>query len=193
MRAADPKIELRARSGRPVLLREPGGELDPARLNLPDPLLAALREWATVVETVQHEDSTRTAELVSRRGRHLALRLAAATGAEVSYLDPLNGRRDQFGSRADRDLPPPEETPWGTGLAVTGIVGALVATILMLVTLGMADINIVLAVVINLGIAAGFAPSVWFGRSIPAWRWVVFGIGAGVVAAWLGLVLSLLG
>ncbi len=76
---------------------------------------------------------------------------------------------------------------------MTGIVGALVATILMLVTLGMADINIVLAVVINLGIAAGFAPSVWFGRSIPTWRWVVFGIGAGVVAAWLGLVLSLLG
>ncbi len=98
MRAADPKIELRARSGRPVLLREPGGELDPARLNLPDPLLAALREWATVVETVQHEDSTRTAELVSRRGRHLALRLAAATSSAAAPTATCHPRKKPPGA-----------------------------------------------------------------------------------------------
>ncbi|KAA5824651.1 DUF2537 domain-containing protein [Saccharopolyspora hirsuta] len=193
--------ELHARSGRAVLVRDADQEVDPSRLRLPDSLVEALHEWAHVAEAA-HEEDTAAAdrELISQRGRQLAMRLAAETGGQVGYLDPLSGRLDRIGRprpapphRFAVPVPAEEPTPWGPGLVVSTIVGAIATVTLVVVTLGLADVSGVLAAVVNLAVAAGFAPSIWLGRNIAVWRWVAYGTAAGIVLAWLVLLLSLLG
>ncbi|MEV0703845.1 DUF2537 domain-containing protein [Saccharopolyspora sp. NPDC050389] len=203
MDARETGWELHARSGRAVLVRGVGREVDPARLRLPGSLVAALHEWAHVVETVQAEETAdTTAELVSRRGRQLAMRLAAETGGQIGYVDPLSGELDRIGrprsAHAMRGwrggtIAPVQPTPWGPGLVISAIIGAIVAVTLVVVTLGLADVSGILAAVVNIAVAAGFAPSIWLGRSVPVWRWAAYGTAAGIVAAWIALLLSLLG
>ncbi|GAA0511782.1 hypothetical protein GCM10011581_02000 [Saccharopolyspora subtropica] len=194
--------ELHARSGRAVLVRGTEREIDPARLRLPDALVAALHEWAHVAQEVGERGSADTAaELVTRRGRQLAARLAAETGGRIGYVDPVSGELDHVGrSRSAHavqlrgaPLAPVPPTPWGPGLVVSAIIGAIVVVTLVVVTLGLADVSGVLATVVNLAVAAGFAPSIWLGSRIPVWRWVAYGTAAGIVAAWIALLLSLLG
>ncbi|WP_184728918.1 DUF2537 domain-containing protein [Saccharopolyspora phatthalungensis] len=195
--------ELHARSGRAVLVRGIDREVDPARLGLPDALVAALHEWAHVAEAVQaKETADTTADLVSRRGRQLAMRLAAETGGQIGYVDPLSGELDRIGrprsshamrGRRGETVAPVGPTPWGPGLVVSAIIGTIVVVTLVVVTLGLADVSGILAAVVNLAVAAGFAPSIWLGRNVPVWRWVAYGTAAGIVAAWIALLLSLLG
>ncbi|GAA4612164.1 DUF2537 domain-containing protein [Saccharopolyspora hordei] len=193
--------ELHARSGRAVLVRDTDQEIDPRRLSLSDSLVEALHEWAHVADAAHDEDTAfADRELISRRGRQLAMRLAAETGGQVSYLDPLSGHLDRVGRPAparparrsvvpvSADVP----TPWGPGLTVSAIIAAITTITLVVVTLGLADVSGVLATVVNLAVAAGFAPSIWLGRRIAVWRWVAYGTAAGIVLAWLALLLSLL-
>ncbi|MDI2031637.1 DUF2537 domain-containing protein [Saccharopolyspora sp. TS4A08] len=193
--------ELHARSGRAVLVRGDGAEYDPARLRLPEALVAALHEWAGVAELVQNGESAQTGEIVSRRGRQLATRLAAETGGRVGYVDPLSGELAQIGRprsaqairRGGRPVAPVNPTPWGTGLMISAVIAAIVAVTLGVVTQGLADVSGVLALFVNIAIAAGFAPSIWLGRNVPVWRWVAFGTAAGLVISWIVGLLSLLG
>ncbi|MER7013967.1 DUF2537 domain-containing protein [Saccharopolyspora sp. NPDC000359] len=193
--------ELHARSGRAVLVRDAEQEVDPSRLRLPDSLVEALHEWAHVAEAAHAEDTAAAdLELISQRGRQLAMRLAAETGGQVGYLDPLSGRVARIGRprpaaprRYAVPVPPDEPTPWGPGLVVSTIVGAIATITLVVVTDGLADVSGVLATVVNLAVAAGFAPSIWLGRHIAVWRWVAYGTAAGIVLAWLALLVSLLG
>lgn len=193
--------ELHARSGRAVLVRGGGTEHDPARLRLPEALVAALHEWAGVAELVQTGESAQTGEIVSRRGRQLAVRLAAETGGRVGYVDPFSGELAQIGqprsaqaiSRRGRPIAPVPPTPWATGLTISAIVAVIVAVTLAVVSQGLADVSGVLAVFVNVAIAAGFAPSIWLGRNVPIWRWVAFGTAAGLVVSWITGILSLLG
>ncbi|MBA8826745.1 hypothetical protein FHX42_004124 [Saccharopolyspora lacisalsi] len=186
-------VELRVSSGRAVLLRD-GNELDPRRLRLSAPLVAALREWASVVEEVADES---TGQAVSRRGRQLAGKLAEETG-EVRYVDPLDGRvRRVGGQRAAASAPEEREAaepvPWGTGLTVSAIVAAIVAVAMVVVSAGMAEVSILLAAIVNIVVAAGFAPSIWIGRRVLVWRWVALGTASGIALAWCALLLGLLG
>ena len=192
--------ELRARSGRALLVRSDDREYDPERLKLPADLVTALHEWAGVAESVRTTESA-DAELVYRRGRHLATLLATETGGRVDYLDPVSGRIDRVGrarsatalQRDGAPIAPVNPTPWGAGLTVSAIVAALVTVILVAVTQGLGDVSVVLAVLVNLGVAAGFAPSIWLGRNVPIWRWVAYGTAAGIAVSWLADLLSLLG
>ena len=192
--------ELRARSGRAVLVRSDRREYDPARLKLPGELVSALHEWAGVADSMSSADSA-DSELVSRRGRHLATLLATETGGRVDYLDPRSGEVERIGrsrsataiQRGGVPIAPVNPTPWGTGLTVSAIVAGLVTVILVAVTQGLGEVSPVLAVAVNLGVAAGFAPSIWFGRNVPIWRWVGCGTAVGIVVSWLAGVLSLLG
>ncbi|MEV0057578.1 DUF2537 domain-containing protein [Saccharopolyspora shandongensis] len=203
MDARETGWELHARSGRAVLVRGVGREVDPARLRLPGSLVAALHEWAHVVEAVQTEETAdTTAELVSRRGRQLAMRLAAETGGQIGYVDPLSGELDHIGrprsAHAMRGwrggtIAPVQPTPWGPGLVISAIIGAIVTVTLVVVTLGLADVSGILAAVVNIAVAAGFAPSIWLGRNVPVWRWAAYGTAVGIIAAWVALLLSLLG
>ncbi|WP_258345521.1 DUF2537 domain-containing protein [Saccharopolyspora gregorii] len=194
--------ELRVRRGRAVLVdrperagERPVREYDPARLALPAELVEDLHEWAHVVEAVAPDQDIAgesSATLMARRGRQLAARLAAETGGEVGYWDPARGRVSRV-RRAGPVGAVPEPTPWATGGAVAVVIAALVTVSLVVVSIGLSEVNLLLAVLVNVVVVGGFAPSIWIGRRLPVWRWVAFGAAGGVLLAWLALLLSLLG
>jgi Protein of unknown function (DUF2537) len=61
------------------------------------------------------------------------------------------------------------------------------------VSVGLGETSWWLAVLANLVICGGLAPSVWLARNVLVWRWVAFGVIAGLGLAWLGLLLAALG
>jgi hypothetical protein len=199
-----PRWELYARSGRAVLVGVDGRtrrESDPSRLALPGSLVAALHEWARVVDTIdgRHGLGADSAQLLARRSRQLAMRVALETGGEVRYPDPLSGEmtnvRWPSRSRTRRvgGADPPAPTPWATGLTVSAIVAVIVAVAFVVVTLGLSQVNVLVAVVVNLAVAAGFAPSIRLGSRLLVWRWVAYGAAAGIGLSWIALLFSLLG
>lgn len=182
-------LELRARAGSVVLTSDGGGVPAPARLVLSDELRAALDEWARVAETVARDGDgqqgrSSSAELVSRRGRQLAARLAVATGHRVGYVDPLTGGVELIGR---------EPTPWATGLTVSAVSAAMVLVVLVAFAQSLAEIGAWVPAATLLLVTAGLAPSVWLARLTPVWRWLGYGVAAGVVLTWVVLLLSLLG
>lgn len=195
-----PRWELHARSGRAVLVGLDRQETDPSRLHLPGSLVAALHEWAQVVDSVENQAAERSvADLLSRRSRQLAMRLALETGGEVRYLDPLSGQmtnvrwRTRSPARQAVGQAPPVSTPWATGLTVSAVVAAMVATAFVVVTLGLAQVNVLAAAAVNLAVTAGFAPSIRLGSKVLVWRWVAYGAAGGIVLSWIALLFSLLG
>jgi hypothetical protein len=188
-------VELRADRGRAVLVGAP----EP--LELPPALAGALHEWAEVATAVSQDGETdqATVELVSARGRQLALRLAATVGTDVCYADPVRGVVEQVPAPRPGSVRParppagPEPTPWATGLTVSAFTAAVVIAAVVTLTAGLGEVHPLLALFGNLVVGAGLAPSVWLSRHTPVWRWVGFGVAGGVVLAWLALLLSLLG
>jgi hypothetical protein len=78
-------------------------------------------------------------------------------------------------------------TPWATGLPITGFFAVLAA---------LGDVAFVRAIGVaagwwwipaNLGVCAGLAPGLWLLRSVPFWRWPVYGVAAGLAGAWAWL------
>jgi len=59
-------------------------------------------------------------------------------------------------------------------------------------SLGLGETSHWLALVANVLVVGGLAPSVWLGRRVPVWRWVAYGVVTGVLVAWLVLILTLL-
>ncbi|MDR7301484.1 DUF2537 domain-containing protein [Haloactinomyces albus] len=213
-------LELRARSGRAVLLRSyDHTERDPAHLPVSGALLEALHEWAHVAGRVAERegaDADFAARAVERRGRQLATRLAAEIDVAVEYVDPSSGQVHRaVPQRLDREGPEDtsrwtspharsvgqglpatgeaEPTPWATGLTVSALVAALVTIALVIVSSGLAEVSVLLALIVNAAMAAGFAPSIWLGRRVPVWRWVALGTAGGILLAWFALLLDLLG
>ncbi|MGE0219400.1 DUF2537 domain-containing protein [Mycolicibacterium sp.] len=80
-----------------------------------------------------------------------------------------------------------DSTPWGTGLTVAGFVAAVLATAIVVLSIGLARVHPLLAVGLNLVAVGGLAPTVWGWRRVPVWRWFVLGSGAGVAAGWIAL------
>lgn len=83
-------------------------------------------------------------------------------------------------------------TPWATGLVVTALVSALTAVGVFAFGAALLQVNVVVAVAINLIAVIGSAPTVWRWRATPVWRWVVYGLAAGVALAWIGLLFDAL-
>ena len=182
-------LELRAQSGSALLTCYGGRAPDPAWSVLSEELRAALDEWARVAEAVARggdgqQGRPSPAELVSRRGRQLAARLAVATGHQVGYVDPRTGAVELIG---------PEPTPWATGLTVSVMSAAMVLVALVALARALADIGAWVPAVILLLVTVGLAPSIWLARLTPVWRWLGYGVAAGVVLSWVVLLLSLLG
>lgn len=208
---------LHARDGRAVLAGDPADdeapeakrEVDPRSLALSAELTDALHEWARVAGAVvaagQGSD-TPAGDLVSRRGRQLAGRLAAAMHTPVFYTDPVTGevseiavpveprRDDEPPADEPEPAPPPpaEPTPWATGLTVTVIVAVLVGILVVALSVALGDASRWLAVAANVVIGIGLAPSVWLARRTPVWRWVAYGVVVGLGFAWVALLFSLL-
>lgn len=87
-----------------------------------------------------------------------------------------------------------ESTPWATGLTVAGFAAAVTAVAIVVLSLGLVRVHPLLAVGLNIVAAGGLAPTLWGWRHTPVLRWFVLGVGVGVAAAWLVLlVLAALG
>jgi hypothetical protein len=207
-------VELRVQDGRAVLVgRDDAGEreVDPRTLTLGAGLADALHEWAKVTDAVTRSDSPSdgvASALVTRRGRQLAGRLAADMGTPVEYTDPVTGEvvvvdvpaaenaetGESAGEAEDgaaaEEPEPQEETPWGTGLTVSFIVAAIVTFTVYTMSVGLGETSQWLALLANVLVVGGITPSVWLARKVPVWRWVAYGVVAGVLAAWLSLLLT---
>lgn len=195
-------MQLRASGERAVLVGHDGvveREVDPRRLPLGTELADALHEWAKVVSAVRRapdaepDGDSVAGAVVSRRGLQLAGRVAEVMGVAVRYVDPLSGAESVV---APPDLParrpahpqrPPEPTPWLTGLTVAG--ASLVIVLVTVVTLAstLAETNALLALAANAVVTAGLLPSLWLIHRQPIWRWVAYGLAAGIGLAWLAL------
>lgn len=83
-----------------------------------------------------------------------------------------------------------EPTPWATGLLVGTFAAAV--TLVGVVAFGsaLATIHPLLAVGFNLVVVGGGAPTVWRWRHVPVWRWVVYGVAAGVLSGWFALLFA---
>ncbi|RDI31172.1 DUF2537 domain-containing protein [Lentzea flaviverrucosa] len=199
-------MELRVRDGRAVLAGEDDSgerEVDPHSLPLGADLAEALHEWAKVADAVVRTESPSDGvarALIARRGKQLAGRLAAVMNSPVSYTDPVSGDlltvdapevpvEAAFTAEPEAE---PEPTPWGTGLTVSVITAAIVTVTVVSLSLGLGETSRWLALVANVLVVGGLAPSVWLGRNVPVWRWVAYGVVTGVLVAWLALILTLL-
>lgn len=86
-----------------------------------------------------------------------------------------------------------DSTPWGTGLTVAAFVAAVIATAIVVLSMGMNRVNPVVSVGLNLVAVGGLAPTLWEWRKLPVRRWFVLGAAAGVAVGWtvmLALMLS---
>lgn len=209
-------MQLRARDGRALLAGPADGvdaddrEVDPHSLALGADLAEALHEWARVADAVHRNgqtDESAAARLISRRGQQLAGRVAAAMGRPVSYADPLTGEVTEV-AVPEHEVPDQghavepiregdparaaEPTPWATGLTVTGFSAAVVLLVVVALSLALGAASNWLALIANVVIALGLAPSVWLARRAPVWRWVAYGVVAGIVVAWIALLFTAL-
>jgi Protein of unknown function (DUF2537) len=199
-------VELRVRDGRAVLAGEDESgerEVDPHSLPLGADLAEALHEWAKVADAVVRTETPAdgvASALVARRGKQLAGRLATVMNAPVRYTDPVSGElvsvdapeEPMRTTTVEVEQDTTEPTPWGTGLAVSFITAAIVTVTVVSLSLGLGETSRWLALVANVLVVGGLAPSVWLGRNVPVWRWVAYGVVTGVLAAWVVLILTLL-
>lgn len=182
-----------ATGGRVVL-----GDRRPGDAPLPDDLRAALHEWGAVAATVVQSGAPDEYDVIRRRGRQLAARVAELHGRTVDYVDPFTGRSEpvEGGPTAPVPvlaIPPAEPTPWATGLPVAGFVAVFVAIADVTLSATFAEAFGPAWIPANLLVGAGLAPSIWLLRRTPFWRWPAVGAAAGLGAAWVMLMLGLLG
>ncbi len=163
---------------------DPSGA-EPGDARVPAELRAALREWTEVADTVLRSGDAQELDLLRRRGRQLAARVADALGRTVEFVDPVSGAVESIRPRT-------EPTPWGTGTVVAAYVAVLVAVADVVLAHALAAAFGLLWLPANLLVTVGAAPSLWLARTVTFWRWPAFGAAAGLAAAWVVLLLGLL-
>jgi hypothetical protein len=108
-------------------------------------------------------------ELVQRRGRQLAARVAGVRGRPVEYLDPVSGDvesvRAPIAPVPDRDARAP--VPWSTGLPVAAFVAVFVGLADVLLSRAFAGAFGLWWLPANLLVCAGLTPSLWLLRTVP--------------------------
>jgi hypothetical protein len=120
-------------------------------------------------------------------------------GPDRRQREPDRRREPDLQRESDRQReperrPPPatEPTPWATGLTVTGFSAVVVLIVVVTLSLALGAASDWLALIANLVIALGLAPSVWLARRAPVWRWVAYGVVTGIVVAWIALLFTAL-
>ncbi len=164
---------------------------------LPAELEDALREWAAFAATVSGSGGPAERDLLQRRGRLLAVRVADVLGRTVNYTDPVSGRVEAVPAPPTGPIPRPpddsEPTPWATGLTISAFAAVVVAVGDVALSRAFAEAFGLLWVPANILVAVGLAPSLHLLRRTPFWRWPAIGAAAGLVVAWVVLLLGLLG
>ena len=158
---------------------------------LPHELQVALREWATHAREVVRTGDPEASALVTRRGRQLAARAAAALGHPVEFVDPVTGAVESVGG-PQLAPEPAGPTPWATGLAVAAFFAVAVGIGDVVLSRSFGAVFGWLWVPANLLVTLGIAPTLWLARRTPFWRWLALGTAAGLAAAWVVLLLDLL-
>lgn len=72
-------------------------------------------------------------------------------------------------------------------MTVAAFVAAVIATAVVVLSIGLMRVHPLLAAGLNLVAVGGLAPTVWGWRKVPVWRWFVLGAGVGVAGAWVAL------
>lgn len=180
--------ELRVVAGRAVLVTEadPDQGVDPRTLTIDDDLAGSLDEWARVAGALQRADPT-SARLITNRGRQLAGRIANATGSVVSFTDPRDGGRVVHDGTVGR-----EPTPWATGLALSGFTVLVVVFGMVVIALTLGRVGPWLALLGNILVTFGLAPTIGVLRPLLVWRWVAYGLLIGITIAWIVWIITLL-
>ncbi|MGC0362562.1 hypothetical protein ABH922_000546 [Rhodococcus sp. 27YEA15] len=80
------------------------------------------------------------------------------------------------------------QTPWFTGIAVSVFAAMLSTSAVAVFCVGLGNVSVVLAIIVNLIAVAGLAPTLWRWRAIPVWRWVLYGAVAGIPLGWLAAI-----
>jgi hypothetical protein len=181
-------------SGGRVLLGERRAGDPPLPVELED----ALREWAAFAVTVSGSGGPAERDLLQRRGRQLAVRVADTLGRPVTYTDPVTGRAESVAAVATWPIPrtdpdPPGPAPWATGLAVSAFTAVLVAVGDIALSNAFADAFGLLWLPANALVALGLTPSLHLLRHTTFWRWPALGAAVGLAVAWVVLLLGMLG
>jgi hypothetical protein len=80
-----------------------------------------------------------------------------------------------------------EPTPWATGITVSLFMAVVTFEAVLTLTVAVDDTSHWLALLANVLVTAGLAPSVWLARRVPIWRWVALGTACGLAVGWLCL------
>jgi hypothetical protein len=83
-----------------------------------------------------------------------------------------------------------EPTPWATGIALAAFSALIVGVAVWVLSAGLAD-RPVIAVLVNLLVAAGLTPAIWLSRGLPVLRWIAAGAAAGIIIGWVCAILML--
>ncbi|MEU1986208.1 DUF2537 domain-containing protein [Nocardia sp. NPDC019395] len=86
--------------------------------------------------------------------------------------------------------PPSEPTPWAAGITVAALVAALTTVGVYAFGAALTQVHPLLSLAVNLIAAVGIAPTAWRWRTRPVTRWVLAGVGVGVLLAWIGLLFA---
>jgi len=83
-----------------------------------------------------------------------------------------------------------EPVPWSTGAVLAGFSALVVGVAVWVLSAGLSDRPIV-AILVNLLVAAGLAPAIWLSRGLPVLRWIAVGAAAGILIGWLSALMML--
>ncbi|MDL5155766.1 DUF2537 domain-containing protein [Actinomycetospora termitidis] len=185
--------------------------------DLPAGLVEELDEWARAADAAERASAgPRSSEAVrvSRTGRHLAARVSVVLGRPVDYRDPVTGLRIPLRAVTTAPRVPAvplptrrrgkrtpggtvstvftEPTPWATGVTLAAIVGGLVLAVNVTLALPLVAGLGWFGVLIDLVVVAGLVPALWLNRTVPTWRWAVWGAFVGMGLAVPALVVAAL-
>ena len=77
-----------------------------------------------------------------------------------------------------------EPVPWGPGLSIAAFTAFLVASAVYVLSSGLSA-RPLLAIAVNVVVVAGLCPALWLSRALPVLRWIAAGAAAGVLVAWV--------
>jgi hypothetical protein len=174
------------------------GDRQPGDPELPAELANALQEWAAFASTVCRSGRPDEVQLLRRRGRQLASRVADVLGRPVELVDPVTGDVESVQVGSTGPIPmlaarPAGPTPWATGLTVSAFFAVVVTIGDVVLSRAFAEAFGLLWVLANIVVGLGLSPSLWLARRTPFWRWPALGAAVGLGVAWVVLLLGLLG
>ncbi len=125
-------------------------------------------------------------------------RAIAPTGAspeETAALDPDEDLPAEYAEREEwawvqEWRAGQEPTPWATGIALAVFSALVVGVAVWVLSAGLAD-RPVIAVLVNLLVAAGLTPAIWLSRGLPVLRWIAAGAAAGIIIGWVCAIMML--